>query len=73
MCMTETWNPQECDQHVRATCMEFVTKRLLKAACLLIAMGLGTTGGLAFLRDARASHAALRTRALCRGAWIAAC
>ena len=42
------------------TCMDFVRKRLLKAACVLIAMGLGTTGGLAFLRDACASHAASR-------------
>ena len=70
MRMTETWNPQAFDRHMHRTCTDFVTKRLLKAASVLVAMGLGTTGGLAFLRDACASHAALRNRALCRGASI---
>ena len=73
MCMTDMCNPQALERRMHRTCMYFVRKRLLKAACVLIAMGLGTTGGLAFLRDACASHAALRTRALCRGASIAAC
>ena len=57
---------------MHATSTDIVTKRLLKAAGVLLALGLGTTAELAFLRDACASQAGLRTRALCRGAWIAA-
>ena len=67
-----TSNVHEFERHMHRRCMDFVRKRLLKAACVLIAVGLGTTGGLAFLRDACASHAAFRTRAICRDAWIAA-
>ena len=63
MCMTDMCNAQALERRNHRTCIDFVRKRLLKAACVLIAMGLGTTGGLAFLRDACASHAGLRTRA----------
>ena len=73
LCMTDMCNPQALERRMHRTCMDLVSKRLLKAACVLITMGLGTSGGFAFLRDACASHTAFRTRALCRGVTIAAC